>query len=88
MAEVVYTDADGFLRSRKPAPVAMKKEAAFTAGRAYYLGDFQAESQYTGGLQTWRLRSARNHDAATTAKLKTDFPNLAALPTENRMIGR
>lgn len=88
MAELVYTDADGFLRTRKPAPAALKKDVSFAAGKAYYLGDFEAESTYTGGVQRWRVRSARNNYVATTEKLKASYPNLSALPTENRMIGR
>jgi len=87
-AEFVYTDADGFVRGRKPAPDALKKEMTFAAGKAYYLGDFQGESTYTGGVQRWRVQSGRNNYAATTEKLKSAYPNLSALPTENRMLGR
>ena len=64
---------------------------AFEAGKAYYLGDFQAETTQSGFpvvTRTWRLKRARNDYARTTAQMKIGYPNLSALPTEDRMILR
>ena len=80
------------MRSRKPAPAALQRPVAFQAGKAYYLGDFQAEaSNWTSGTTIhteWRLTSVRNDYRTTTEKMKSDFPNLSGVATENRMLGR
>jgi hypothetical protein len=92
VAELVYTDADGFVKSRKPAPAALQRDAAFEAGKAYYLGDFYAESTTSveGRMiyRQWRITNVRDDYRATTEKLKLGFPNFSGLATENRMLGR
>ncbi len=91
LTEFVYTDHGGTQTTRKPVPDTLKREVVFEAGKAYYLGDFQAETAQSGFpviTRTWRLRSARNNYARTTEQLKAAYPNLSALPTEDRMIGR
>src|SRR5688572_32384462 len=93
MSEILYSDADGFVKSRKPAPDSLKKAVTYEAGKAYYVGDFYAEArQFPGGggmhHWTWRLTNVTNDYRNTTDKLKTAFPNLAPLATENRIIGR
>jgi len=92
VSEVVYTDADGRVRSRKPAPAALQRPVAFEAGKAYYLGDFKAEaSNWTSGTTIhteWRVTSVRNDYRTTTEQMKSDFPNLSGVATENRMLGR
>ena len=89
--EFVYTDHGGLDTTRKPVPDALKAHFVFEGGKAYYLGDFQAETTQSGFpviTRTWRLKSARNNYARTTAQMKIGYPNLADLPTEDRMIGR
>jgi len=36
----------------------------------------------------WNIKTVRNDYNNTSAALKAAYPNLAALPTENRLIGR
>jgi hypothetical protein len=36
----------------------------------------------------WNIKTVRNDYSNTSAALKAAYPNLAALPTENRLIGR
>jgi hypothetical protein len=91
LSEFVYTDHGATKTTRKPVPDTLKRELVFEPGRAYYLGDFQAETTQSGFpviTRTWRLRSARNNYARTTEQLKAAYPNLSALPTEDRMIER
>lgn len=91
LAEFVYSDHGATQVTRKPAPDGLKRTVAFEAGKAYYLGDFQAETTQSGFpvvTRTWRLKSARNEYARTTAQMKIGYPNLSTLPTEERMIGR
>ena len=91
LTEFVYSDHGATRVTRKPVPDTLKREIAFEAGKAYYLGDFQAETTQSGfGVITrsWRLRSARNNYEGTTAQMKIGYPNLSSLPTEDRMIAR
>ena len=92
LTEFVYTNADGQVRSRKSAPEKLMRDARFDAGKAYYLGDFYAEAATSVQGRTvssvWNIKTVRNDYNNTSAALKAAFPNLAALPTENRMIGR
>jgi hypothetical protein len=91
LAEFVYTDHGATKTTRKPVPDALKRDVAFEPGKAYYLGDFQAETTQSGFpiiTRTWRLKSARNEYARTTAQMKIGYPNLSTLPTEDRMIYR
>ena len=91
LTEFVYTDHGATKTTRKPVPDALKRDVAFEAGKAYYLGDFQAETTQAGFpivTRTWRLKSARNEYARTTAQMKIGYPNLSTLPTEDRMIYR
>ncbi len=92
LAEFVYTDADGVIKSRKPAPKGLMKDARFDAGKAYYLGDFFAEGTTAVYGRTrstnWRIKTVKNDYGKTTADMKVVFPNLAVIPTEDRMIGK
>jgi hypothetical protein len=102
LTEFVYTHHDGIKVYRKSVPDSWKRQIVFEAGKAYYLGDFEAETTayrenvpqtefpgQVGGIKlVWRLRSARNNYANTTAQLKVAYPGLAAMPTEDRMIQR
>jgi hypothetical protein len=100
LTHFVFTHHDAIKYYRKPVPDSLRQPTAFEAGKGYYLGDFQAETtasradvpqtEFPGqvGATTlfWRLRSARNNYAHTTTQLKSAYPGLSALPTEDRMI--
>ncbi|MFT3857994.1 MAG: hypothetical protein QM742_11025 [Aquabacterium sp.] len=90
--EIVYSDADGTVRSRKPAPPDVFKDVILEGGYSYYLGDFHAEmltSVESGRLRTeWKIKAIRDNYEYTTEDLFKAYPNLKALPTENRMILR
>jgi hypothetical protein len=92
LTEFVYTNAGGQVRSRKRAPEKLMRDVKFDAGKAYYLGDFYAEASTTQVGMTissvWNIKTVRNDYQNTSAALKTAYPSLAALPTENRMIGK
>jgi len=92
LAEFIYTNSDGQIRSRKAAPEKLMRDTRFDAGKAYYLGDFYAETTTTTIGRTtsrnWNIKSVRDDYRNTSAALKASFPNLAAIPTEDRMIGR
>ncbi len=92
LVEFVYTDADGMIKSRKPAPPQLMRDAVFAAGKAYYLGDFYAEANssvsYNMIHMNWRITAVKEDYEKTTQEMKAGFPNLVALPTENRMMGK
>ena len=92
LVELVYTNAEGAVASRKPAPPGAMQNTVFAAGKAYYLGDFFAEATQSvaGNVinRQWRMTSMKDGYEATTQEMRTTFPNLSALPTENRMIGK
>ena len=92
LVEIVYTNAEGAIATRKPAPTGVLQNAAFESGKAYYLGDFFAEATQSvaGNVinSRWRMTSMKDDYATTTQEMKTTFPNLSAVPTENRMIGK
>lgn len=80
------------MANRKPAPAGMLQNAVFAAGKAYYLGDFFAEgNQSVAGNRvnyTWRVNSMKDAYETTTQEMRTTFPNLLAVSTENRMMGK
>jgi len=92
LAEFVYSNADGQVRSRKPAPQRLMHDTTFDAGKAYYLGDFYAATTTTVSgtmiYRNWNVKTIKNDYANTSNALKATYPNLAAMPTEDRMIGR
>ena len=92
LTEFVYTDPNGKITSRTRAPEKLMQDVRFEAGKAYYLGDFYAEPSVSGvnkrTSNVWEIKTVRNDYSNTSAALKALYPNLAKLPTENRMIGR
>jgi hypothetical protein len=86
LAEIVYSDANGVMR--KPMRGDGQKFAPFAAGKAYYLGDFYAETKTStqGGMthREWHVTNVINAYASTTEKLRVIYPNVGGLPTENR----
>jgi hypothetical protein len=92
LAEFVYSDSDGNLKSRKKAPDGLMRDARFDAGKAYYLGDFYAETTTPVAGNTihrnWNVKNVRDDYRNTSTALKAAYPNLAGVPTEDRMLGR
>jgi hypothetical protein len=91
LAEFIYTNSDGQIRSRKNAPATLMHDAQFDAGMAYYLGDFYAETTTTTIGNTiqrnWNVKNVRNDYRNTSNAMKARYPGLAEVPTEDRMIG-
>lgn len=92
LEEILYTDLDGNVKSRKPAPKGMMHNVTFGPGKAYYLGDFFATaSRFISYNKTdfrWEIASMQDEYASTSAEMKAAFPKLSGFPTENRMVGR
>jgi len=92
LTEFIYTNSDGQIRSRKPAPGKLMTDVRFDAGKAYYLGDFYAETTTSVRGNTvsrnWNVKTVRNDYKNTSAALKAAYPNMSALPTEDRMLGK
>ncbi|HLL04262.1 MAG TPA: hypothetical protein VK539_27000 [Myxococcaceae bacterium] len=88
LREFVYTDGDGIVKARKPAPGGLMKDAVFEKGKAYYLGDYKAHATLGSANWFWDIDRAWDNYSTTTEELKLNFPNLAVLESENRMIGK
>jgi hypothetical protein len=92
LAEIIYTNANGQIRSRKNAPQNLMHDARFDAGKAYYLGDFYAETttKVVGNTiqRNWNVKTVKNDYRNSSNALKAAYPALAEVPTENRMIGK
>lgn len=91
LTEIVYTNPDGDVQARKPAPARnVFKGMRFEPGRAYYMGDFDAgtSSSYRAGMIhfEWFLKSTKDNYGPTTQDMRADYPNLAGIPTENRLV--
>jgi hypothetical protein len=91
LMEAVLADQDGFIRGRLPARPPLKRILDFSAGRAYYLGDYFATGDFKvgRGYREWRFAMSPADDRyeSTTAEMKRTFPNLASLPTsDSRLI--
>ena len=65
---------------------------AVRRGQGVLPGDFYAEAATSVQGRTvssvWNIKTVRNDYGNTSTALKASFPNLASIPTENRMIGR
>lgn len=88
LTEIVYTNPDGQVTGRKPAPTGFSfKNLRFDAGRAYYMGDFDAGTSTTMNgttvQQRWFIKSVRDNYALTTQDMRRDYPNLAQMSTAN-----
>lgn len=90
LAELVFSNADGAVRSRKPAPAGVMKDINIAAGKGYYLGDFYAESSTTvqGNMihTNWAVKDIKYNYEQTTEVLKKALPNLAQMETVDQML--
>jgi hypothetical protein len=88
--ENIYTNADGSIESRKPAPEGEFKNVKIEPGQAYYLGDFGAETKVSnrsnGVYNEWAITSIRDIFHRTTRDLKVAYPNLKDLPNQNKAL--
>jgi hypothetical protein len=88
--EIVYSDADGVVKLRKPAPPDVFKAVVLQGGYSYYMGDFYAAVSSTvsvGMVHTeWHINAVRENYEITTQDMQEAYPNLRALPSENRML--
>jgi PPIC-type PPIASE domain len=88
--ENIYTNADGSIESRKPAPADEFKKVTIAPGQAYYLGDFGAETKLTYranvAYNEWAISSIRNIYHRTTRDLVQAYPKLKGLPTQDKAL--
>jgi hypothetical protein len=82
-AEIVYTDVDGAVKTRKPAPRSDFKQVTIQPGKAYYLGDFGAESKVSvQGNQVhteWVITAIADYFHRSSRDLVQAYPNLYGL---------
>ena len=94
LEEIVFTDADGVVKRRAPAPRAWTASHDFAPGRAYYIGDFAGNATWESEWKVvatkfelkWDLTDFDDNYALTTAEMKRTFANLSSLPTEDQTL--
>ncbi|MES2888124.1 MAG: hypothetical protein V4739_08925 [Pseudomonadota bacterium] len=90
--ELIYTDADGNIKSRKPAPAQLAKEIDFQPGKAHYLGDYFAASttHVSGNMinRQWEIKRIRDDYEVTTEEMKKEYSAFDRVPTEKKLLGR
>ena len=85
--ETVYSDADGRVKGRKPAPAGANKSVTIEPNRAYYLGDFHAAFSSQGcGYRTaclnWKIDMAKDDFVSASTELDQSIPTMVALVKE------
>jgi hypothetical protein len=89
LVAMVFTNADGIIKSFKPAPEAWRHYFDVRGGTAYYLGDYVGVASVRHGYTTewnWSLTSADDNYEITTGQLKRTYREIAAMPTEKRQL--
>ena len=85
LSKIVYVDADGMILQERNIPAGVFSERVFTAGKAYYLGDYFAKSETTNNfmssLTTWKIVDSKDNYIQTTQQMQTIFPNFRAFVT-------
>jgi len=85
--EIVYTNADGIIRSRKQPPKDSMKNKRIEPNKAYYFGDYKASITFSSSgtyyATRWRMNSIRNNFKSTTKEMKHQYPKLKHIETEN-----
>lgn len=90
LSEIVFSDEDGGITGRRRAPPGWMEPRDFAAGKAYYLGDYEAATTreakflYLATETRWELTSEKNDYAATTKDLAATFHPFAGMPTEDK----
>lgn len=88
LSKFIFSDADGTKVAAKPAPPETQSPHAFAAGHAYYLGDFKAQFVIADRQHDWRLVSAKDNYDAAGKDFASQYPQLAALPTDDETLFR
>jgi hypothetical protein len=94
LQELIYTDGDGYIHSRKAPPPSWVRGEQFSAGRAYYLGDYFGKAEYsverTAFFQerkwSWLMDPVDDNYPSTTEEMKRTFVHLASLSTEDKRL--
>jgi hypothetical protein len=94
VTQMVLTAPNHEYDTRLRVPKSALRDARFEPGVAYYLGDIAAEASvdyrpfflHNEYLLTWQIKSVRNNYEATTAYMKSAFPNVAPLQTQVRLL--
>jgi hypothetical protein len=97
LVEVLGTDADGVVRMRRRPPRAWSHADNFTAGNAYYLGDFFATAVFSSEFKvlysdlhwSWDMEPVDDGFETTTADFRRAYKSLASLPIDDlRLVPR
>jgi hypothetical protein len=90
--EIVYTDSDGIIKTRKPAPAELSRRRDFPSGKAYYLGDYFASTTTTvsGNMirRNWSIEKTQDAYESASIELKKNYPAFALIGTEKRLLGQ
>lgn len=87
--EVVFSDADGVIKSKKPLPKTALQNMRFQAGTAYYIGDFFAyinvmHEYGSRFIRTdWKIQEVRSDYRKTTSEMQLNYPGISNLMTED-----
>ncbi len=90
--QIIYTEQSFKIAGIKDKPLRALRNRQLSPGVSYYLGDFLAvatagwqttSASGTKFLETWGIRDIRSEYSRTTAEMKSAFPRLASLPTED-----
>jgi len=88
ISEIVYSDASDGITGRRRAPPGWMSPRTFEAGRAYYLGDYEAEYAHEWKIieteHTWKLTSEENDYDSSTKDFAATFTGFAAMPTADK----
>lgn len=87
--EIIYTNGDGEINKRNPAPKHMFQNMVLAPNTAYYLGDYSAEFSVrsTGSLVTteWKMKEVANQYQTTSLEMRKLYPKLESVLIENQM---
>lgn len=89
VTDMVFSDADGVIKSKKPLPKTALQNMRFQADTAYYMGDFFA---YINVMQEygsrvirtdWNIQKIRSDYIKTTSEMQLNYPGISSLVTED-----
>ncbi|WP_339846649.1 hypothetical protein [uncultured Halopseudomonas sp.] len=87
--EIIFTDSDGVVLSKKSSPLGLIDSVTTVPGAAYYIGDYFAVSTSTPGYNSiqfaWEVKEVNDNYGPTTAVMKEMYPNMTFFPTHNQL---
>lgn len=87
--ETIYTNGDGQINKRNPAPKHMFQNIVLNPNTAYYLGDYSAEliNRTSGSfaITEWKMKEVTDQYETTAMKMKKMYPKLESVLIENQM---